>query len=114
MNSNEILKNLEEIVGKDFASNKVEDLYIYSQDPGASEPRTVDFVVMPKIVEEVQKIVQFANREKIPVVPMGGGLTLSGLVIPIKGGIVIDMKRMDKIIEINETSRYALIEPGVT
>jgi len=114
MNSNEILTNLEEIVGKDFASNKDEDLYIYSQDPGASEPRPVNFVVMPKTVQEVQKIVKFANREKIPLVPMGGGLTLSGLVIPIKGGIVIDMKRMDKIIEVNKLSRYALIEAGVT
>jgi len=114
MNLDKILINLEEIVGKDFASNKSEELYIYSQDPGASEPRPVDFVVMPKTVEEVQKIVKLANKEKIPLVPMGGGLTLSGLVIPIKGGIVIDMKRMDKIIEINETSRYALIEAGIT
>lgn len=114
MNNDKILTNLEEIVGKDFVSNKAEDLYIYSQDPGASEPRPVNFVVMPSKVEEVQKIVELANREQIPLVPMGGGLTLSGLVIPIKGGLVMDMKRMDKIIEINELSRYALIEAGVT
>ena len=114
MNSNEILTNLEEIVGKEFASNKAEDLYIYSQDPGASEPRPVDFVVMPKTVKEVQKIVKLANKEKIPLVPMGGGLTLSGLVIPINGGIVIDMKRMDIIIEVNKFSRYVLMEAGVT
>jgi len=114
MNSNEILTNLEEIVGKDFASNKSEELYIYSQDPGASEPRPVDFVVMPKTVEEVQKIVKLANKEKIPLVPMGGGLTLSALVVPIHGGIVIDMKRMDQIIEVNEFSRYVLMEAGVT
>ena len=114
MNIDKIMTNLEEIVGKEFASNKPEDLYIYSQDPGASEPRTVNFVVMPKGVEEVQEIVKLANREQIPIIPMGGGLTLSALVVPIKGGIVIDMKRMDKIIEINELSRYALIEAGVT
>ena len=114
MNSVEVLSKLEEIVGKDFASNNHEDLFIYSQDPGASLPRPVDFVVMPKTVEEVQQIVVLANEEKIPLVPMGGGLTLSGLVIPIKGGIVVDMKRMDQIIEINEMSKYALIEAGVT
>lgn len=114
MNKEKILENLEEIVGKDFASNTVEDLFIYSQDPGASEPRPVDFVVMPCSVEEVQKIVKLANKEKTPLIPMGGGLTLSGLVIPIKGGIVMDMKRMNKIIEINESSRYALLEAGVT
>jgi glycolate oxidase len=114
MMKEEILTNLETIVGKDYASNKEEDLYIYSQDPGASEPRPADFVVMPQTVEEIQNIVKLANKEKIPVIPMGGGLTLSGLVIPIKGGIVIDLKRMDQILEINELSRYALIEPGVT
>ena len=109
-----ILKELEDIVGKDYVSNRSEDLYIYSQDPGASLSRPADFVVMPITSKEVQEIVTLANREKIPIVPMGGGLTLSGLVIPIKGGIVMDMKRMNKIIEINELSRFALIEAGVT
>ena len=114
LNKNEIIKKLCDIIGKEFVSNKSEDLFIYSQDPGVSDPRPVDFVVMPKTVEEIQKIVKLANEEKIPIVPMGGGMTLSGLVIPVKGGIVLDMKRMDEIIEINESSRYALIEAGVT
>jgi len=114
LNEITILKDLEEIVGKEFVSNRSEDLYIYSQDPGASLPRPVDFVVMPNTPKEVQSILKLANQEKIPIVPMGGGLTLSGLVIPVKRGIVVDMKRMNKIIEINELSRFALIEAGVT
>jgi FAD/FMN-containing dehydrogenase len=114
MKNEEILQKLEKIVGKDYASNREEELFIYSQDPGASLPRPVDFVVMPSKAEEVQEIVKLANQEKIPIIPMGGGLTLSGLIIPIKGGIVIDMKRMNNIIEINEFSKYALIEAGVT
>jgi len=114
MKKNEILERLGEIVGEDFVSNNKEELFIYSADPGASNPRPVDFVVMPETAEEVQEIVRLANREKIPIVPMGGGLTLSGLVIPIKGGIVLDMKRMNNILEINEMSRYAKIEAGVS
>jgi len=114
MNKENILEQLQNIVGKDFVSNRKEDLYIYSQDPGASLSRPVDFVILPKNTEEVQKIVIYANNEKIPIIPMGGGLTLSGLVIPVKGGIVMDMKRMNEIIEINETSRYALLGAGVT
>jgi len=113
-NKDGILKKLEKIVGQDYVSNKPEDLFIYSQDSGASLPRPVDYVVMPITVEEVQKIVLLANEDKIPIVPMGAGMTLSGLTIPIKGGIVVDMKRMDQILEINEMSRYALIEAGVT
>ncbi len=114
MDKEKILKDLEDIVGKDFVSNKAEDLYIYSQDPGASLPRPVDFVVIPSTVDEIQKLVRLANEHKISLVPLGGGLTLSGLVIPVKGGIVVDMKRMNKIIEINKFSKYALIESGVT
>lgn len=112
--TNKILEELVSIVGKEFASNNKEELYIYSQDPGASIPRPVDYVVMPKTTQEVQEIVKLGNKEKIPIIPMGGGLTLSGLTIPVNGGIVLDMKRMDEIIEINESSRYALIQPGVT
>jgi glycolate oxidase len=110
----QIYESLIEIVGKDFVSNRQEELYIYSRDPGTSKPRRVDYVVMPKTVEEVQGIVKLANKEKIPIVPMGGGLTLNGLTIPIKGGIVLDMKRMDRVIEVNEKSRYAIVEAGVS
>lgn len=110
----EILTSLVAIAGEDYVSNRPEELYIYSRDPGAQKPRKVDYVVMPKTVEEVQKIVMLANKEKIPITPMGGGLTLSALTVPIKGGIVLDMKRMDRIIEVNENSRYAVIEAGVT
>lgn len=114
INSNKILRELEQIVGKEHVSNRQPELFTYSQDPGASLPREVDYVVMPNSNEEIQEILRLANREKVPVIPMGGGLTLSGLVIPVKGGIVMDMKRMNRILEINETSRYAKIEAGVT
>ncbi|TXT63760.1 MAG: FAD-linked oxidase [Promethearchaeota archaeon] len=114
MNKEKILSELQKIVGNAFVSNDPAELYIYSIDPGASKPRSVNFVVMPASTEEVQAIVKLANEYKIPIVPMGGGLTLSGLTLPVKGGIVMDMKRMNKIVEINKLSRYALLEAGVT
>jgi FAD/FMN-containing dehydrogenase len=110
----DILSRLAEIVGQDYVSNRPEDLYLYSRDPGAQKPRRTDYVVMPRTVDEVQQIVGLANQEKVPLTPMGAGLTLSALTVPLRGGIVLDMKRMDSIIEINEASRYALIEAGVT
>jgi FAD/FMN-containing dehydrogenase len=110
----ELLSRLAKIVGQDYVSDRPEDLYLYSRDPGAQEPRRADCVVMPEKVSEVQQIVRLANREKLALTPMGAGLTLSALTVPVKGGIVLDMKRMDKIIEVNEASRYALIEAGVT
>ena len=110
----DIYSRLTDIVGQDFVSNRQEELYHYSHDPGAQKPRKADYVVVPKTVEEVQKVVILANKEKIPITPMGGGLTLSALTVPIKGGIVLDTKRMDRIIEVNEKSRYAMIEAGGT
>jgi len=106
--------DLAEIVGQDFVSNKPEELFIYSRDSGAQAPRSVDYVVMPKAVEEVQDIVRLANDNKIPLTPMGGGFTTSALAVPLRGGILVDMKRMDRIIEVNERGRYAVMEAGVS
>jgi glycolate oxidase len=108
------LSALVSIVGEDYASNRPEELYLYSRDSGVREPRRADYVVMPKTVDEVQKIVRLANREKISITPMGAGLTLSALTVPVNGGIVLDTKRMDEIIEVNEPSRYAVVEAGVS
>jgi len=110
----DIYSSLMDIVGKDRVSKDQEELFLYSRDSGAQRPGKVDFVVMPKTVEEVQKIVLLANKEKVPVTPLGGGLALSALVVPQRGGIVLDMKSMDKIIEVNETNRYAVVEAGVS
>jgi glycolate oxidase len=110
----DIHASLVNIVGQERVSNKHEELFFYSRDSGAQHPRTVDYVVMPQSVEEVQKIVILANKERIPVTPMGGGFTLSALVVPNKGGIVLDMKGMDHIIEVNGRSRYAVVEAGVS
>ena len=52
--------------------------------------------------------------KKVPLSPMGGGLTLSGICRPLRGGIVLDMKRMNRILEVNETSCYAVVEAGVS
>lgn len=109
-----ILKSLEEIVGKNFATDRIEERYYYSSDPSAEEPSIPEFIVMPKTVEEIQEILRLANREKITVTPRTGGLTLSGLAIPYGGGILLDLKRMNKIIEVNPHSMYAVVECGVT
>lgn len=103
-----------DIVGKEYVSNQQEELYIYARDPGTMKPSSPDFVVMPATAEEVQRIVILANQQKIAVVPMGGGLVLSGLTIPQQGGIVLDLKRLNKIIEVNTLSRYVIVEAGVS
>ena len=109
-----ILKSLIEILGDRGVSNSPEELWFYSRDPGVLSPHMPDYVVAPETTEQVQKVVQLANRERIPIVPMGSGMALTGLVIPLKGGIVMDMKRMNKILEVNEKARYVVVEGGTS
>jgi FAD/FMN-containing dehydrogenase len=110
----DILKSLKDIVGERAVSNDPEELWFYSRDPGVLGPCEPDYVVAPRTVEQVQEVVRLANREKVPVVPMGNGMALTGLVRPLKGGIVMDMKRMNRILEVNERGRYAVVEGGVS
>ncbi len=111
---NAICQALENIVDKEHVSILPEELYIYSFDLGTAEPRRPDYVVCPQSVEQIQEIIRLANRERIPVVPLGAGLSLAGLAVPLKGGILLDLKRMDRIIEVNEKARYAVLECGVS
>jgi len=109
-----VYESLVNIVGAERVSRGQEEIYFYSRDSGAQPPGKADYVVLPKSTQEVQEIVMLANRERVPITPMGGGFTLSSLAVPKKGGIVLDMKGMNRILEVNETSRYAVIEAGVT
>jgi len=110
----DILQALGAIVGKEFVSGQAEEQYIYSMDPGTMTPSKPDYVVMPGTTDDISKIMKLANQHDIPVVPMGAGLVLSGLTRALKGGIILDMKRMNKIIKVNEISRYVLVEAGTS
>ena len=109
-----LVEELEKIVGGEYVSTNKADLYIYSYDLTFAEPNWPDVVVLPQSVEEVRAILRLANKEKIPVVPYVAGGNVGGLTIPLKGGIMLDLKRMNRIIEVSEADMYALVEPGVT
>jgi len=111
---NDMIDRFSQIVGSRFVSAEPEERYLYSMDQGTMPPVEPDAVVMPGNTEEVQKIMRLANEYKIPVVPMGGGLVLSGLTRALKGGIILDMKRMNRIVEVNPKSRYAVVEGGAS
>jgi glycolate oxidase len=107
-----VLRDLEKIVGGENATVSRPDLYNYSQDMTENEPAWPDFVVMPGSVEEVRRVLRLANREKIAVVPYTYGDNVGGLTIPIRGGIILDLRRMNRLIEFNEEDRYIVVEPG--
>lgn len=109
-----IYQALVDIVDAEHVSDRPEELYIYSFDLGTAEPHRPDYVVAPRETKQIQEIMHLANANNIPVVPLGGGLSLAGLAVPLRGGILIDLKRMDSIIEVNEKGRFAVLECGVS
>ncbi len=69
--------------------------------------------VMPRATEEVRQIVLFANVEKIPIVPYGGGSGLMGGALSIRAGIVMDLRVMNQVLEIDRDARSARVQAGI-
>ncbi|MBA2880534.1 glycolate oxidase [Desulfosalsimonas propionicica] len=109
-----VYRALADIVGEDYVSEQTEELFTYSKDLGTSEPRWPEYVAAPKTADEVSRIVEMANEQKLAVVPLGGGMSLAGLALALRGGITLDLKRMDQILELNEQGRYMVVEAGVS
>ncbi|GIM46003.1 glycolate oxidase subunit GlcD [Collibacillus ludicampi] len=88
------------------------DLYSYSFDAsfGTYLP---DVVVQPVTTDEVVKLVKFANQYKIPITPRGHSTCLSGGPLPVQGGIVCDMSKMNQKLLIDEEDLVAIVSPGV-
>jgi len=72
-----------------------------------------DAVAFPVDAPEVQRIVLLANRHRFPVVPRGAGTGFSGGALPVHGGVVLSLERMDRILAIDAENLYAVVEPGV-
>jgi glycolate oxidase len=107
-----IKKALIEIVGDDNYTESLIDMVSYSYD--ASEHRhRPSCGVWATTAEQVSRILQLANTEKIPVIPRGAGTGLSGMAVPARGGIVLDLNHMNQIIEISIEDRFAVVQPGV-
>jgi len=112
MGKNVDIKLLESIVGKENVSNHPAIRYVYGADASVHQSMP-DVVVQPRTIEHVQEIMRYANAELIPVIPRGAGSGMSGHTVPIDGGIILDMKRMNRILEIRPEDMYCRVEPGV-
>jgi len=107
-----IIKKLESIVGRRHVLTSLEDLICYSYDSTFAESRP-DVVVSPATTEEVSRVMQLAYEEEIAVVPRGMGSGLAAASIPFSGGIVLNLTRMNRILEIDEENMTATAEAGV-
>jgi (+)-pinoresinol hydroxylase len=101
-----------------FSSDEDVDLYrdAYSPVRGLVDERVPSAALAPASVEEVQSLVRIANEYRIPLYPVSTGrnLTYGGTAPVYNGSVVLDLKRMNRILEINEAGAYCMVEPGVS
>lgn len=114
LNKDEIYKELIQIVGSKRVSGEDFELYAYSRDLSPARPKLASFVVRPVKTEEIAEIVKFANEHRIPIYIRGCGCSHWAAWLPLKGGILLDMTSMDKIVEIDEENLTATVECGCT
>lgn len=113
----EIIQKLTTIVGQDNIYTSLEDLYCYTYDASFVKADIkkdlAGVAVYPGNTAEVSQILKLANSEKIPVVPRGAGSNVSGGTISIGDCIVLVLKRMNKILELDWKNLIAVVETGV-
>lgn len=108
----QLIKKIEKIVGPDQFTTASEELLCYSYDGTGLEylPKAVAF---PETVETISAIMRLADEEAFPVVVRGAGTGMTGGSLPVSGGLVLAMSRMNHIIEIDTDNQIAVVEPGV-
>ncbi len=107
-----ILDELCDAIGRENIFDNIEERVRYSYD-ATKEKSIPDLVIRPHSTEQVSKVVSIANQHRIPICPRGAGTGLSGRAVPIKGGISLDLKNMNKIVELNARDLTVTVEPGV-
>jgi len=112
----ELYKELGAIVGTKYVSDNHGVLLSYTKDMSTFPPgKPQGVVVRPGSVEEVVEVVRLANQTRTPLIPMGGKASVSGVPSGQPGrGIIVDMKRMDKVIKIDEENMAVTAQCGIT
>ena len=112
MAASTLAEDLRGIVGDANVLVREVDMRLYSYDAYLEERRP-DAVVFVHSTEEVSAVVRACNRWSVPFVARGGGTNLSGGTVPVKGGVVVEMIRMNRILEVDRANLRARVQPGV-
>jgi len=105
---------LASIVGEENVSNAEDVLLKYSCDRSLVPPGMPECVVWPSSAEQVGNVLKWANRNNVPVVPVSSKEHFNGGAVPRQGGIIVDMSKMNRILEIDKDLKKTRFEAGVT
>ena len=114
--TDEMVAELRRIVGDKYvlyADDEKLQPYSHDEIPDPHYAHMPEALVRPRTAEEIAAIMTLANRERIPVTPRGAGSGLSGGAVPLHGGIVLLIDRMNEIIEVDAENMMVVVEPGV-
>ena len=112
MLSSHFIRALERIVGPDYVRCDEASRREYGVD-ALGRVRPADVVALPASAAEVSEIVRLCGRERTPLTPRGAGTGYTGGAVPAAGGVVLALERLDRILEIDERSLLAIVEPNV-
>ena len=107
-----IKQALIDIVGRANFTDSLIDLVSYSYDASSHNHRP-EAAIWPTSSQQVSRILAMANKHRFAVIPRGAGTGLAGAAVPFRGGLVLDLCRMNKILDIKIVDRLAVVQPGV-
>jgi glycolate oxidase len=108
-----VLSQFRSIIGDDQVLDSAEDLSVYAYDGTATLRVAPACVLLPETAQQVAAIMTVAHSQRLPVITRGSGTGLAGGAVPVEGGIVLCLVRMDRIIEVDEANLAMVVEPGV-
>jgi glycolate oxidase len=108
------IEELRQICGDAAVLRDPVQLLTYECDALPHLRETPVVVVLPRSASEVQRVVRLCGREAVPFVARGHGTGLSGGALPVPGGIVISLARLNRVLEVDIPNRRVTVEPGVT
>lgn len=109
----DLITQLTALVGVENIYTDQESIFKYSKDETEDLSFFPDVVLKPKSTAEISIILKYCNENHLAVTPRGGGTGLSGGALPIYGGVVLCLEKLNKIIDIDERNLQATVEPGV-
>ncbi len=105
------INDLQNILGRDLVLNNDKICETYSRDQSFVNGQKPGAIVFAESVEQIQKILRYANTTKIPVVPRSSGLNLHGGAVPAYGGIVLDLSKWTKLSRSMKRIYTSLLNP---
>ena len=113
MEAARILEALARVLPAETLSAEAEALDGHAHDDTEDLTARPDVVVTPRSEEDVVRLLAAADELEIPVTPQGALTGLSGGALPVRGGVALDLRLLDRILEIDRGNLYAVVEPGV-